>query len=137
MYSQPIFLHPDDWLDLEVVEASEVCEVRSLLASCSPLEVVDLGRDLAGRHPPALGAGLGVAGHLPHLYQQAVEAGRQTTAETSLSVLVSLSQPTSPPPGTWSWTRPRCSPGSARRRCGPGPRVLPVCRACEGRNSNR
>ena len=82
MYSQPILLHPDDWLDLEVVEASEVCEVRSLLASCSPLEVVELGRDLAGRHPPALGAGLGVAGHLPHLYQAAIEAGHILQAQT-------------------------------------------------------
>ena len=46
-------------------------------ALTSPLEIMFLTVDPAGRDPAALGAFLLVAGHLAHLYEDAVEAGRQ------------------------------------------------------------
>lgn len=45
--------------------------------------VAALGRGPVGGHPAALGAPVLVAGHLAHLYQDAVEAGRRTAAATS------------------------------------------------------
>ena len=42
-----------------------------------------LGRGPVGGHPAALGAAVLVAGHLAHLYQDTVEAGRRDTAATS------------------------------------------------------
>ena len=43
-----------------------------------------LGRWPVRRHPAALGAPVLVAGHLAHLYQDAVETGRRATAATSV-----------------------------------------------------
>ena len=45
-----------------------------------------LGRWPVRRHPAALGAPVLVAGHLAHLYQDAVETGRRATAATSVVI---------------------------------------------------
>ena len=48
--------------------------------------VAALGRGPVGGHPAALGAPVLVAGHLAHLYQDAVETGRRATAATSVVI---------------------------------------------------
>ena len=55
----------------------------------SPLEIMLLAAaGPAGRHPATLGALLLVAGHLAHLYQDTVQAGRQ--AATAINSFTSL-----------------------------------------------
>ena len=71
--SHLIIITEQPWVMLSLLPV--ILEVLPLVAA--------LGRGPVGGHPAALGAPVLVAGHLAHLYQDAVEAGRRTAAATS------------------------------------------------------